>query len=103
MSWVGPHAIRPRNHTPGGDAFWHPLETCSAGAYIVGRARRGVGKAHMPVRLTCRAGPSLIVSKYWQGGAIIGWRLKMHWSRFGGWPPGQTHGVWGRNPTLRPV
>eukprot|EP00661_Eupelagonemidae_sp_cell13_P021574 gene21574-biopygen23638 len=19
MSWVGPHAIRPRNHTPGGD------------------------------------------------------------------------------------
>eukprot|EP00661_Eupelagonemidae_sp_cell13_P021650 gene21650-biopygen17670 len=21
MSWVGPHAIRPRTHTPGGDDF----------------------------------------------------------------------------------
>eukprot|EP00661_Eupelagonemidae_sp_cell13_P024751 gene24751-biopygen1402 len=29
-------------------------------------------------------------------------RHNLHRSRFGGWPPGQTHGVWGRNPTLRP-
>eukprot|EP00661_Eupelagonemidae_sp_cell13_P024724 gene24724-biopygen8960 len=55
MSWVGPHAMRPRK--------------------LHARRRRNT-----PLPETCRAG-----------------------SRFGGWPPGQTHGVWGRNPTLRPV
>eukprot|EP00661_Eupelagonemidae_sp_cell13_P023115 gene23115-biopygen1235 len=50
MSWVGPHAMRPRNHTPGGDEF--------------------------SPKSTNLAGPSLIVSKCVVGGSFLWLRHK---------------------------
>eukprot|EP00661_Eupelagonemidae_sp_cell13_P020730 gene20730-biopygen10131 len=46
MSWVGPHAIRPRNHTPGGDDF-SPIICLGLGPQLCLRPRP-VARARIP-------------------------------------------------------
>eukprot|EP00661_Eupelagonemidae_sp_cell13_P017910 gene17910-biopygen21901 len=68
-----------------------------------GAGRRQGSSLPGPVRLTYRAGPSLIRVKCVVGSPFLWLRHKKDTSRFGGRPPGRTHGVRGRNPSLRPV
>eukprot|EP00661_Eupelagonemidae_sp_cell13_P020695 gene20695-biopygen1056 len=59
MSWVGPHAIRPRNHTPGGDDF-SPIICLGLGPQLCLRPRP-VARARIPEGRAPFYGPNPVI------------------------------------------